>query len=108
MNDINMEKIRKKKFIDNNGAVLRTINAPRTSYVSLKDVQYVLEPDVMLPEIMDSINYLHEIGYIKLRNICSKTETSLADDEFNALEAKLSAKGIQSLHGDISDPCVRW
>lgn len=105
---MDIEKIRKEKFLDNNARVLRAINMLRTRYVKISDLNYGLAPEVSRPEISDSVNYLNEGGYIKLRNIESHSEVSdLADAEPNELEAKLTQKGIMFLNGKISDPCIR-
>lgn len=101
-------KIRAGNFIGNNGRVLRTINILRHEYNKLKSIVYAL-PDLELDEILDSVNYLHEEGYIHLRDYATKaiTETGLADADYRLLEAKLTAKGIKLLAAGINDPCVR-
>lgn len=105
---MDIEKIRREKFPDNNARVLRAINMLRTHYVKIFDLNYALAPTVNSTEIIDSVNYLNEGGYIKLRNIESHIEVSdLADAEPNELEAKLTQKGIMFLNGKINDPCIR-
>ena len=99
------EDIRRGKWIKNNGNVLRMINVLRTGYTPLNDLQYAL-PKLSFSELTDSINYLTEGQYIKLRHIDSRTETTLADAEFSDLEAKLSVTGIRLLAGKITDDCV--
>ena len=106
---MDMEKqaqlIRQGNFKENNGSVMRTINMLRHKYHKLKNVTYAL-PDISEGEILDSVNYLHEAGYIHLRLIVSHESASLADCSFDELEAKLTAKGISLLAGGTSDPCV--
>lgn len=103
-----IEKIKREKFPDNNAKVLRAINMLRTRYVKLLDLKYALTPEVNASEITDSVNYLNEGGYIKLRDIGSHCEVSdFADAEPNTLEAKLTQKGIMFLNGKINDPCIR-
>lgn len=105
---MDMEKIRREKFRDDNARVLRAINTLRTKYVKIRDLEYGLAPDVTFAEISDSVNYLNEGGYIKLRDAEYHTEvTDLADAELSRLEAKLTAKGIMFLNGKIDDPCIR-
>ena len=105
---LDFEKIKREKFIDNNARVLRAVNTLHTRFVKIKDLEYGLAPDISAAEISDSINYLVESGYIKLRNIESRAEVSdLADAEILNLEAKLTAKGIAFLTGKLSDPCIR-
>lgn len=93
-------------FKDNNGSVMRTINMLRHQYHKLKSVRYAL-PDISEGEILDSVNYLHEAGYIHLRTILTHEPTSLADADFDELEAKLTAKGISLLAGGITDSCIK-
>lgn len=91
-------------FVENNGSVLRTVNILKTKFNRLKDIKYAL--NIEKNEIENSINYLYEADYLHLRNIESKQPSSLADSDFDELEGKLTAKGIQLLAGVISDECV--
>lgn len=105
---MDMGRIRREKFCDNNARVLSAINTLRTKYVRIRDLEYGLEVDVSAAEISDCVNYLNEGGYIKLRDIEFHTEIKdLADAELHCLEAKLTAKGIAFLNGKIDDPCIR-
>lgn len=92
-------------FAGNNGSVLRTVNLLKTKYNKLKSIQYALD-HIEKSEIEKSINYLYEAGYLHLRHIESKQSTSLADTDFDMIEGKLTAKGIQLLAGVIRDDCV--
>lgn len=100
-----MQLIRAGKFRENNGAVMRVINMLRHQYHDLSSIKYAL-PNISDGEIIDSVNYLHETGYIHLRCIEDKTAASLADCDFDKLEAKLSGEGIRLLNGVITDPCI--
>lgn len=92
-------------FVENNGSVLRTVNLLKTKYNKLKSIQYALN-NIDRNEVSNSINYLYEAGYLHLRHTESKQPSSLADDDFDMLEGKLTAKGIQLLAGVIQDECV--
>lgn len=100
------ENTRKRKWIANNGKVLRAINMLRTKYTQLEQIRYGLEPTITLDELIDSVNYLDEAGFVKLRHIDSKVKTTLADAEYIDLEAKLTSEGIKLLAGKITDDCV--
>ncbi len=100
------ERIRRKKFFRNNGVVLKGINLLRTQYVSLSELKYALEPTMTESELRDSVNYLSESGYIKMRNIRSKQSTTLADCNFNEIEAKVSAEGIKIIACVRTDECI--
>lgn len=91
-------------FVENNGSVLRAVNILKTKFNRLKDIKYAL--NIEKNEIENSINYLHEAGYLHLRNSENRQPSSLSDDDFDALEGKLTAKGIQLLAGVIQDECV--
>ena len=91
-------------FVENNGSVLRTVNILKTKFNRLKDIKYAL--NLEKNEIENSINYLYEAGYLHLRNLETKQPSSLADTDFDELESKLTAKGIQLLAGVIQDECV--
>ncbi len=100
------ENIKRARFVKNNGRILRAINMLRTQFVSLSDLYLGISSDVKENEYTDSINYLTEIEFIKIRHKVTKAETSLADDILSDLEAKLTAKGIKFLAGKINDECV--
>ena len=91
-------------FVENNGSVLRAVNILKTKFNRLKDIKYAL--NIEKNDIENSINYLHEAGYLHLRNSENRQPSSLSDDDFDALEGKLTAKGIQLLAGVIQDECV--
>ena len=100
-----MQLIKAGNFKENNGSVMRTINMLRHKYHKLKSVKYAL-PDISEGEVLDSVNYLHEAGYIHLRNVITKQPCTLADCDFDDIEAKLTAKGISLLAGGVTDPCI--
>ena len=98
------KRISAGNFVENNGSVLRVVNILKTKFNRLKDIKYAL--NIEKNDIENSVNYLHEAGYLHLRNSENRQPSSLADDDFDALEGKLTAKGIQLLAGVISDECV--
>lgn len=100
-----MDKIKAGRFVKNNGRVLRTINILRYKYAKLSDTQYALD-DMPENELLDSINYLSESGYIQMREISSHTAGTLADYDAEQLEAKLTDKGIKLLSGKLRDELV--
>lgn len=100
-----IKKIRATRFIKNNGVVIRTINLLRYKYEKLSEVRYALD-DIEDADYLDSINYLSENGYISLRHIKTKQPAEIADVDYNELEAKLTAKGIKLLAGNIFDDLV--
>lgn len=98
------KRISAGNFVENNGSVLRAVNLLKTKFNRLKDIKYALNIDKN--DIENSINYLYEAGYLHLRTVDSHMNTSLADSDFDDIEAKLTAKGIQLLAGVIGDECV--
>lgn len=100
-----LKKMRAHQFVENNGRVLRTINLLRHSYERLKDVRAALD-DINEGRFLDSVNFLVEAGYIKLRDCSDKAPAELADCNYENLEAKVSAQGIRLLGGQIKDEMV--
>lgn len=98
------KRISAGNFVENNGSVLRAVNILKTKFNRLKDIKYAL--NIEKNDIENSINYLYEAGYLHLRTIDSHADTNLADNDFDDIEAKLTAKGIQLLAGVIEDDCV--
>ena len=98
-------RINAGNFVETNGSIMRTLNVLATKYSRLKDIRYAVS-GASKAEIETSINYLNEAGYLHLREIDSRQATTLADTEFEKLEAKLTSRGIQLLAGVIKDECV--
>lgn len=100
------ERIRQKNFFHNNGVVLKGVNLLRDKYVRLSELKYAFEPSMSEQELRDSLNYLSESGYINMRNISSKKDTTLADCNFEEIEAKVSANGIKIIACVRTDECI--
>jgi hypothetical protein len=102
------QKIRAGNFVENNGRVIRVINILRHEYNKLTSIIYAL-PNIPEDEILDSVNYLFEAGYIHLRNSETKEHVlyGLSDVDHKRLEGKLTAKGIQLLAYSIKDSLVK-
>lgn len=100
------ERIKQKKFFQNNGVVLKGINLLRTQYVKLSELRYAFEPTMTESEFRDSVNYLSEANYIKMRNVSSKQYTTLADCNLEDIEAKTTADGIKIIACVKSDECI--
>lgn len=100
-----MQAVKAKRFVENNGKVLRTINIMRIGYEKLEEVKYALS-DISEHDFLSSVNYLFLSEYILLRHIKSKEPADIADVSYELLEAKLSQKGIKLLEGKIIDNSV--
>lgn len=100
-------KLRAGEFMMNNGRVLLTINLLREKYNALRSVEKGLKGEgIDRQEFIDSVNFLHEEGYIYLRDMETKEAAGLADSDYQALEAKVTGKGIRLLGGGLSDDMV--
>lgn len=102
-----LQKMRAARFIENNGRVLQMLNLLRIKYIKLGEAQYAMAEDISENEFLDSVNYLLECEYIKLRDIRGKQAALLADVDYNLLEAKLTQKGIDLLRGNIVNENVK-
>ena len=100
-------RLRAGAFMVNNGRVLMTINLLREKYNALRSVEKGLKAEgIERQEFIDSVNFLHEEGYIYLRDMESRETANLADVEYQSLEAKVTGKGIRLLGGGITDEMV--
>lgn len=100
-------RLRAGAFMVNNGRVLMTINLLREKYNALRSVEKGLKAEgIERQEFIDSVNFLHEEGYIYLRDMESGEPANLADVEYQTLEAKVTGKGIRLLGGGITDEMV--
>ena len=96
-------RLRAGAFMVNNGRVLMTINLLREKYNALRSVEKGLKAEgIERQEFIDSVNFLHEEGYIYLRDMESREPANLADVEYQTLEAKVTGKGIRLLGGGIT------
>lgn len=102
--DTMIKKAHAANFIENNGKVLRGVNMLRIDFNRLSSIRTALGIDK--DEFADSINYLIESEYIRIRHCDTHKAVELADYTMDEIEGKLTAKGIQLLAGAISDPCI--
>lgn len=84
---------------------MRVFNIISSDYHTLKELAHAL-PNIKRGELIESVNYLHESGYLHIVSIDDNTPSSLADLNFDALKAKLTKTGIQLLYYVITDPCI--
>ena len=98
-------KVEIGNFVANNGRILRTINLLGDKYKRLTDIGYVLG-DLEQDDIIKSIAYLRDAGYLILRRISDKRDVETSEAAFTDLECRLSPKGTQLLCGVITDGCV--
>ena len=99
-----IKKARAANFIENNGKVLRGINMIRIDFNKLSSIMTALGIDD--DEFADSVNYLIEANFIRIRHCDTHKPVELADYGMDEIEGKLTQKGIQLLAGAIEDPCI--
>ena len=99
-----IKKARAANFIENNGKVLRGINMIRIDFNKLSSIRTALGIDA--DEFADSVNYLIEANFIRIRHCDTHKPVELADYGLDEIEGKLTQKGIQLLAGAIEDPCI--
>ena len=100
-----MERMRAARARKNYAVVLRTINILRHKYESLGEVRAALNT-ISEQEYLDAVNYLSGSGYIHVRTIVDHETADIADVDYQALEVRLTPKGIQLLGGAITDPMI--
>lgn len=100
-------RLRAGDFMMNNGRVLSTINLLREKYNPLRSVEKAVSYEAIeRQEFIDNVNFLQEEGYIHLRDIKTHEDASLADFEYQNLEARVTGKGIRLLGGGLEDNMV--
>lgn len=100
-------QLRAGNFTMNNGRVLSTINLLREKYNSLRSVEKAVRYEgIERQEFIDSVNFLAEEGYVRLRDVKTHEDADLADFDYQVLEARVTGKGIRLLGGGISDNMV--
>lgn len=107
MSNNDKQRLKAGNFVRNNGRVLRTINILRHKYNKLSGIQSVLEEDgISEDEFLDAVNFLALEDYIHLRDVATKNDASLADCQYETMEARLTGKGIRLLAGGIEDTMI--
>lgn len=99
-----IKKTRAANFISNNGKILRALNMIATDFNQLSSIRLALGMDS--DEFSESLNYLIEAGYVRIRRCDDHEPAELADHDMSEIEGKLTANGVQLLFGAISDKCV--
>lgn len=101
-----LQRIQSGNFIHNNGRVIRTINLLKDKYAKLSEVQYGCGT-ISHGELRESLDFLSEEGYIRLRTVSEHLPSALSDADFENLEAKVTGKGFRLLWGNIKDQMVK-
>ena len=57
-------------------------------------------------EFLDSVNFLSEEGYLRLRRLVDGEGAELADSDYRKLEGLLTGKGKRLLYGNIQDELI--
>ena len=100
-------RLRAGAFMVNNGRVLMTINLLREKYNALRSVEKGLKAEgIDRQEFIDSVNFLHEEGYIYLRDMESREPANLAVVEYQTLEAIVTGQGLRLRGGGITEDRV--
>lgn len=96
-----MQKIKARRFVENNGQVLRTINILRVGYEKLTDVKYALS-DISEHDFLDSINYLFLSEYIMLRKSRVKNLPTLQMFNMKSLKQSYLRKVLSYLRARLT------
>ncbi len=98
-------EIENGKFFVNNGRVLQLLAVITGGFKKLTELKFVLT-DMEEYELVKSIDYLYESGYIKLRDTETGKPSTLADTPFKYLATKLTEDGTRVLVGKKDDVCI--
>lgn len=94
-------------FKRNNGLVLTTLNILRNRYTKITDVLSVfITRGIVKSDLLDSVNFLSEEGYIGTRDIKTKEDVIFDIANWENIEIKLTGKGIRILMGGIFDNMI--
>lgn len=99
--------LRAGNFIEANAQVLLALNILAHQYHRLTDLQgLLLGRGVSEGEFLDSVNFLSEEGYLRLRRLVDGEGAELADSDYRKLEGLLTGKGKRLLYGNIQDELI--
>jgi hypothetical protein len=106
---VNKEDLNKRieagNFKENNGRILRTINILSGKDIKLKSIEFALS-EIKNHELYESLFYLQDSGYIKIRNINSKIDIDIYDADPDDTEIRITRKGMELLKGFDNNPAV--
>ena len=93
-------------FASNNGKVLRTINIIAGNDILLHSLHYALT-EIENGDLAESLYYLQDAGYIKARTAHGHKDADVAGADYDAVEVRITARGMQLLMGYAADPAVK-
>lgn len=87
----------KQDFCENNGLVMRTILACfKRGWFKTKELLYALEArELEINDVIAAVDYFADKGYIKTRDAETHEEVLPCDIDFDELEFRLHADGVQ-------------
>lgn len=100
-----LTKIEKDDFCQNNGVVMRAIitNFKRGWFKIKSLLRYLEAYEMELGDVIMAIDYFADMGYIKVRDGETHEEVLPCDMDFEDLEIRLHANGVQLSNHLISD-----
>ncbi len=98
-------KDEKETFCQNNGIVMRTIvTFFKRGWFKTKELLRTLEAyELEISDVTGAIDYFADMGYIKVRDSETHEEVLPCDMDFEDLEIRLHANGVQLSNHLISD-----
>lgn len=93
-------------FASNNGKVLRTINIMAGNDIPLRSLQYALQ-EIGDGDLAESLYYLQDAEYIKARTTHGHEQADVAGADYDAVEVRITARGMQLLMGYATDPAIK-
>lgn len=93
-------------FAANNGKVLRTINIMVGNDILLRSLRYALQ-EIDDGALAESLYYLQDAGYIKARTARGHEDADVAGADYDAVEVRITAHGMQLLMGYATDPATK-
>lgn len=102
------QKLSNIGFIKTNGKIMRTLTILGHEYKDLDSIQELLKNDgVNETEFINSLDFLNQEGYLKMRTKNTKELTTLADcDDYDRLEVIWTGKGNRLMRGGIIDDMI--
>ena len=95
------------EFVKNNGLVFRAVGfAKSISWFDVSELKDILKNRIANDDLQESLIYLTDEGYLKVRVADTKQECDVCDFDIEDLEFRLSSKGKKFSNFVIKDDLI--
>ena len=99
------KRLQQYTFRENNGQIMRTVNILKPQESTVGNIQYLMQGETC-EAIQNSLNYLIEAGYIRVKGPRGEPFPGQLNDSCKDYHITLTAAGLELLMGVQESPAV--